>query len=692
MKTTRQVAAAVLMVAVLLSLSVASCDQPFETDLFRSIAETVEAGMLRAPDAPSDLRATAVSDSQIDLAWTDNSENEDEFQIQRKTGTSADWETLDPTNVDSTAYSDRGLDAETTYVYQIRAANDLGPSDWSAEASATTEAEPVFTVSYDGNGADTGTVPVDSTEYNSGDSVTVSGPGTMSLTDYTFVGWNTMAVGTGTAYAAGATLVVGTADVILYAQWTVSPTYSLVYNSNGSTGGTVPVDSNQYQEGVSVTVLGNTGNLVRTNFAFVGWNTSPSGDADFYEQGDLLVMPSGGDIIYAQWAPTYTVSYDANGATGSVPVDSNRYKEGDPFTVLGNIGGLAKTGHTFAGWKDSGGASYTIGQDYPMPGHSITLIAQWSASSYTVSYSGNGSDGGSVPSGGSYVFDSQVFVASPGTMSRTGYTFTGWKDQYNSSYSPGGSFNMPAQNLTLYAQWSINSYTVSYSGNGNTGGSVPSGGQYTYGATVTVASPGTMVKYGYVFWRWYDGSAYRYPGNTFSMPAQNVTLVAQWDPYEIGDTGPGGGIIFHVDAGKPEGSRYYECAPKATEWSSKPWGPTPLTVGASGTAVGTGEANTLACVLDFTGSYAPNYCYVLVTGGESDWFLPSRNELRLMYDNLRLQGLGQFVTTSAGNYWSSSEDTTFSSDYNALYIKFSNGAEYVNVKSLLCYVRAIRMF
>ncbi|HBX24233.1 MAG TPA: hypothetical protein DEF34_11480, partial [Desulfotomaculum sp.] len=66
---------------------------------------------------------------------------------------------------------------------------------------------------------------------------------------------------------------MGTSNVTLYAQWTAMPTYTVTYDGNGNTSGSVPVDSNTYITGATVTVLGNTGNLVKTGYTFAGWNT-----------------------------------------------------------------------------------------------------------------------------------------------------------------------------------------------------------------------------------------------------------------------------------------------------------------------------------------------------------------------------------------------------------------------------------
>ena len=68
---------------------------------------------------------------------------------------------------------------------------------------------------------------------------------------------------------------MGSANVILYAQWTLIPgAYTVTYSGNGNTGRTAPVDSSGYTSGATVTVLGNTGSLARTGYTFSGWNSS----------------------------------------------------------------------------------------------------------------------------------------------------------------------------------------------------------------------------------------------------------------------------------------------------------------------------------------------------------------------------------------------------------------------------------
>ena len=139
-------------------------------------------------------------------------------------------------------------------------------------------ASKTYTVLYIANGADDGSAPVDSTEYQEGDTVTaLTNSGGLVRSGYTFDGWNTAANGAGTSYSVGATFKMGPADVTLYSQWSEAQeevTYNVTYDDNGADSGSVPTDSTSYQNGATVTVLTNTGSLALGGYSFVGWNSA----------------------------------------------------------------------------------------------------------------------------------------------------------------------------------------------------------------------------------------------------------------------------------------------------------------------------------------------------------------------------------------------------------------------------------
>jgi len=121
------------------------------------IAPTVYAAI----NAPSDLTATAINETQIDLSWTDNSPNEDGFSIERSTD-GVIFAEIDTVGTDVTTYSDTGLTRGTTYYYRVRAFKQQGPttnySDFSNTANDTTPIQ--MTGSYEGLAKPTGSVVV----------------------------------------------------------------------------------------------------------------------------------------------------------------------------------------------------------------------------------------------------------------------------------------------------------------------------------------------------------------------------------------------------------------------------------------------------------------------------------------------------------------------------------------------------
>ncbi len=151
----------------------------------------------------------------------------------------------------------------------------------------------------------------------------------------------------------------------------------------------------------------------------------------------------------------------------------------------------------------------------------------------------------------------------------------------------------------------------------------------------------------------------------------------------------GGGIIFYLDGTGQHGLISSTVDQSTTDnWSNGSL----VTTGATGTAVGTGQSNTTAIIAtQGAGTYAASTCDNLVLNGYSDWFLPSKDELNLMYTNLKLQGLGGF-DVSGNWYWSSTEVAWNGADAQ----RFSDGYQQDVWKNAPTppsfYVRAIRAF
>ncbi|MCL1827421.1 MAG: DUF1566 domain-containing protein [Candidatus Cloacimonetes bacterium] len=173
---------------------------------------------------------------------------------------------------------------------------------------------------------------------------------------------------------------------------------------------------------------------------------------------------------------------------------------------------------------------------------------------------------------------------------------------------------------------------------------------------------------------------------------ESFSEVPPVEPYKIGDIGPAGGLIFYDKGIFSDGWRYLESALLQSE-AGYAWGGYGYDIFGTETAVGTGKRNTeiIIAYLSEIEEYSPaaQVCDYLYINGYTDWFLPSYDELTLMYENLALKGLGGFVTAYNGFYWSSSQY----SQYYALSLRFSDGwTHYWYPKYDTCYIRAARAF
>lgn len=157
----------------------------------------------------------------------------------------------------------------------------------------------------------------------------------------------------------------------------------------------------------------------------------------------------------------------------------------------------------------------------------------------------------------------------------------------------------------------------------------------------------------------------------------NTTIMSDYGPdvfpYRIGDTGPGGGLIFYYNSA---GFTFYtsgtdttgilcfflEAAPASTNFYGVCWGEAYTYATATVAGIGQGKKNTdiIITALGALTGYAAQRCDSLIEGGKTDWFMPSYDELELMYQNLHLNGLGGFTV---GNSYFSSTDSASPQPY-----------------------------
>lgn len=202
---------------------------------------------------------------------------------------------------------------------------------------------------------------------------------------------------------------------------------------------------------------------------------------------------------YTKTERAYTVTYERGFGLGST---TQEYLWGTTVTI--DVVDPAYTGFAFLGWQcDIAGCAcaegvyHQLGYAFTMPAADVVLTAKWDPKPYTLTYNGEG------------VMQTQEFYAAGKTVVvaaapiRDGYKFTGWKDEVTGTvYQPGDEFTMPAADMTLTAQWTVKTYTITFvDWNGN----VLQTAQVQYGimpaAPANPSRPRTM-DYSYEFTGW----------------------------------------------------------------------------------------------------------------------------------------------------------------------------------------------
>ena len=414
-----------------------------------------------------------------------------------------------------------------------------------------------YTISYNGNGNGAGTVPASGTFETGGSAYTILG-GTNAPTrvGYTFDGWYTTSTGSGgTAYAVGASYST-TANLSLFAKWSAK-THTVTYALDSGSSSATTTQLTGKVVGNTVTLPASS-TMSKSGYTFAGWSDGTS----TYAGGATWTVPaSDADFtLTAQWTVvTLSYSYDTNGG-GTAPTGGT--KTYGQSLVLDTAASLSKTGYTFAGWNDgsttsNAGASVTINANK-------VYVAQWSALSYTITYTANGG-AGTAPTVGSYVAGGVPYAIAANTFTKEGYNFSGWKNADAASFVVGSGYSTAA-NLTLIAQWSAASYTITYNANGANSGTAPATASesWTYSSSVplSLSAQGTLAKTGYTFSNWAT-TANASTGLTTASPTSNTTYFAVWTatPYLVSylpGTGSGSvaspgtkvlGATFTLDAG-----------------------------------------------------------------------------------------------------------------------------------------------
>lgn len=376
---------------------------------------------------------------------------------------------------------------------------------------------------------------------------------------YTFKGWLNSKTG-GTNYPGQTITPEG--DLTFSAKWSHN-NYGVSYHLNGGSGNYSNSDVNH---GETFKIANTT--PTRTGHAFKGWqmiSDDPAVPTTTKQPGESIKI-TGATRLNAQWqANKYTLSYDLDGGSGSAKDVNLSYNQ----TIELDTSKPVRTGYRFKGWKrsDTGGIVQP-GDTFKMPANNLKLTAQWQINGYMVTYQLNGGSGNYAQDSVNY---NAEYTVSSTVPTRTGYLFKGWKrSDSNEVIDKGSRFRMPDGNISLTAQWEIESYRISYNTNGGSGSFSSKTLNYNNMFTVDGTKP---TRAGHIFkgWRRSDSGDVIQASDRFRTPANDVTLTAQWtiNGYNLtynlngGHTGPSGtskhtyGESVAVDSKEPERPGYY---------------------------------------------------------------------------------------------------------------------------------------
>ena len=292
----------------------------------------------------------------------------------------------------------------------------------------------------------------------------ITAPDNPTRKGYTFKGWDKEIPKTMPAE-----------NITVKAQWEINQ-YTIAFDTNG--GSEIAPITQDY--GTEITAPDNP---TRKGYTFKGW------DKEIPE-----TMPAENITVKAQWEINqYTITFDTNGGSEIAPITQDY---GTEITAPDNP---TRKGYTFKGWD----------KEIPetMPAENITVKAQWEINQYTITFDTNG--GSEIAP---ITQDYGTEITAPDNPTRKGYTFKGWDKEIPKT--------MPAENITVKAQWEINQYTIAFDTNG---GSEIAPITQDYGTEIT--APDNPTRKGYTFKGW-DKEIPE------TMPAENITITARWKDTE----------------------------------------------------------------------------------------------------------------------------------------------------------------
>ena len=315
-----------------------------------------------------------------------------------------------------------------------------------------------YTITFDTAGGST----VASITQDYGTAITA--PADPTREGYTFIGWD-KAIPT----------TMPAENMTITAKWVVNQ-YTITFDTAG--GSAVASITQDYG-----TAIAAPADPTREGYTFIGW-----------DKAIPTTMPAENMTITAKWKVNqYTITFDTNGGSEITPITQDY---GTAITAPANP---TREGYTFTGWDKAIPTT--------MPAENMIITAKWKVNQYTITFD---TAGGSTVA--SITQDYGTAITAPADPTKEGYTFIGWDKAIPAT--------MPAENMTVTAQWEINQYTITFDTNS---GSEIAPITQDYGTAIT--APADPTREGYTFIGW-DKEI------PTTMPAENMTVTAQWKDSE----------------------------------------------------------------------------------------------------------------------------------------------------------------
>lgn len=280
---------------------------------------------------------------------------------------------------------------------------------------------------------------------------------------------------------------------------------------------------------------------VRANYNFLGWAKKNTSTKASYSAGDKVVLRKYGSknsdlTLYAVWSEQkYKISYSANGGSGA-PAAKSYGKVSNPSVKIDSGAGLKRQNYEFIGWstnKSATAADSNYGPGATYEGRAnLSLYAVWKPLKYTIDYKLNGGVIGPNKTTVEMTKDAKITTKKP---VRENYDFVGWaleSDKTKVVYKGGENYTGRV-NLTLYAVWKVQHFTIDFNANG--GQNAPTAINRVK-TVAEVSLPNTVpTRDGYRFLKWNtkaDGSGVSYSAGAKYPSRSSVTLYAVWEKIE----------------------------------------------------------------------------------------------------------------------------------------------------------------